>query len=209
MLDAGVSPTVQESHDPHYTPLLTAAEAGQREIARLLWQLVGPDGRSYPKERTCLWVAAYRGHADLVADFLDIWDGWPIEEKCAALCGAARQWHHDVVGLLLARVTFEADALQDALEESIDRGPILLVALWGSRVPITTAEDDLRLQRVTGTLEQLQLCLTSCRDADAAIRLHTLNNKSLLHYAATGGKQDNAEFLLSRGLDVDAVDTNR
>lgn len=37
MLDAGVSPTVQESQDPNYTPLLTATEEGQREIARVLW----------------------------------------------------------------------------------------------------------------------------------------------------------------------------
>ncbi|KAL2015323.1 hypothetical protein VTK56DRAFT_5805 [Thermocarpiscus australiensis] len=47
ILDAGLSPMV-ESQETKYTPLLTAAAAGQREIARLLWQVVGPDGRSTP-----------------------------------------------------------------------------------------------------------------------------------------------------------------
>ncbi|KAL2125913.1 hypothetical protein VTI74DRAFT_2270 [Chaetomium olivicolor] len=287
ILDAGVSPT-----------------AGQRKIAHLLWQLLGPDGRSYPKERTCLEVAAQKGHVDLVADFLDIWDGWPTDEKCGALHIAAGEWRDDVVGLLLAKVPYEADAVQAALERSVAYGPILPVALWVSRQPITTAEDDLRLQRVvcqlvdaganpdgnmrgripllhvaaqsghrigalkgllekganasiqdrsgktalhklfsrplsstpalrallqhgaspempdeagetplhavayTGTLEQLQLCLASCRDAEAAVRLRTSYQESLLHYAAAGGTEDIVGFLLSRGLNVDSVNAN-
>ena len=298
MLDAGVSPTVL-SDGNNYTPLLTASDAGQRQIARLLWHLVGPEGR-----RTCLQLAAENGHVDLASDFLDIWDGWSTDEKCRALHVAARQWDDNVVSLLLAKVPYEADAVQAALELSIARGPILPVTLWVSRQPITTAEDDLRLQRVVcrlidagantdarlrslvpllhvaaqsghrigalkgllekgadvniqdesgktalhklftrpspsmavlrallqhgaspemadetgetalhavayaGTLEQLQLCLPSCRDADAAIRLHTSHGELPLHYAAAGGREDIAEFLLSRGFNVDSANAN-
>lgn len=298
ILDAGVSPTVL-SDGNNYTPLMTASDAGQREIARLLWHLVGPVGR-----RTCLQLAAENGHVDLVSDFLDIWDGWSTDEKCRALHVAARHWHDNVVSLLLAKVPYEADAVQAALELSIAFGPILPVAMWVSRQPITTAEDDLRLQRVvcrlidaganpdarlrslvpllhiaaqsghrigalkgllekgadvniqdksgkialhklftrpspsmaglrallqygaspeiadetgetalhavahTGTLEQFQLCLASCRDADAAIRLHTSHGESPLHYAAAGGREDIVEFLLSRGCNVDSANAN-
>ena len=74
ILDAGLSPTVKDGR--LYSPLATAAEAGQRGIARLLWELVGPDGRAAPlRSPNCLAVAATKGHTDLVADFLDIWDG--------------------------------------------------------------------------------------------------------------------------------------
>jgi ankyrin repeat protein len=303
ILDAGVSPTVL-SDGNNYTPLLTASDAGPREIARLLWHLVGPEGRSCPAKRTCLELAAENGHVDLVYDFLDMWDGWSTDEKCRALHVAARQWHDNVVSLLLAKVPYETDVVQAALNLSITRGPILPVALWVSRQPIITAEDDLRLQRVvcrlidaganpdarlrslvpllhvaaqsghrigalkgllekgadvniqdksgktalhklftrpspsmaalrallqhgaspemadetgetalhavayTGTLEQLQLCLPSCRDADAAIRLHTSHGELPLHYAAAGGREDIVEFLLSRGCNVDSANAN-
>ncbi|KAK4242722.1 ankyrin [Achaetomium macrosporum] len=306
VLDAGVSPRVVVSHEPpNYTPLLIAAEADQREIARLLWQLVGPDGRSQPRSSNCLSVAAGKGHADLVADFLEMWDGWPMDEKRQALNTAAGEWHDMVVGVLLAKVPYEADAIQHALEVGATDSPILPVARIPSRVPITTAEDNLRQQRVVcqlieaganpdillfnrttpilhiaansrhligalrgllekganatiqdqtgktalhrlfershssmdalrlllqhgaspevadkagetglhaaahmGTLEQLQLCLASCRDAEDALRLRTSHDESLLHYAAAGGREDNVEFLLSHGLDVNAANAN-
>ncbi len=101
ILDAGVSPKVQSSQ--FYTTLATAAEAGQRSIDRLLWQLVGPDGRSAPRAPNCLDVAAGNGHADLVSDFLDMWDGWPMDEKRWALDTAASRWRDNVVGVLLAK----------------------------------------------------------------------------------------------------------
>ncbi len=59
-----------------------------------------------------------------------------------------------------------------------------------------------------GTLEQFQLCLASCYDPDAALRLRTCHNESLLHYAAAGGKSDSVRFLLSRGLDVNLASAN-
>ncbi|KAL2255338.1 hypothetical protein VTK26DRAFT_3583 [Humicola hyalothermophila] len=198
ILGAGVSPTVVSCSDPNYTPLLTAADAGHREIARLLWKLVGPEGRSYPKHRTCLQVAAGKGHADLVADLLDIWDGWPMDEKCAALNAAAAQWHDNVVGLLVAKVPYEAGAVQFALELSVTRGPILPVRLFVSREPITTPEVDLRLQRVV------------CRliEAGADPDWKAFNNKvPLLHFAALSGHRiGSVKGLLEKGANPNIQD---
>jgi hypothetical protein len=121
ILDAGVSPTVL-SDGNNYTPLMTASDAGQREIARLFWYLVGPEGRSYPAKPTYLELAAGNGYVDLVSDFLDIWDGWSMDEKCGVLYVAVRYWYDNVVSLLLAKVPYETDAIQTALELSIARG---------------------------------------------------------------------------------------
>ncbi|KAL2149713.1 hypothetical protein VTH82DRAFT_8365 [Thermothelomyces myriococcoides] len=52
-----------------------------------------------------------------------------------------------------------------------------------------------------GTLEQLQLCLAACRDADVAVRLGTLDGRSLLRYAIAASNWDNVKFLKSCGLD--------
>jgi ankyrin repeat protein len=305
ILDAGASPTMREAQDPNYTPLLAASQRGRREMARLFWKLVGPDGRFYPSrtpELTCLQVAARNGHADLVADFLDMWDGWSADETRRALRDAASSWRDDVVALLLAKVPYEAGAIQDALEAGVEDKAVLFED--PTKSPLGgTAENELRQQHLvcqlidaggnpngnlhnrplvpktvlsverigalrgllekganpniqdpngktalhklfgrvssstttlrvllqhgaspeiadqagetplhaaayTGTLEQLQLCLASCQDADAAIRLRTSHEESLLHYAAAGGRQDIAEFLLSRGLSVDLANDN-
>jgi ankyrin repeat protein len=71
-----------------------------------------------------------------------------------------------------------------------------------------TGETALHAVAYTGTLEQLQLCLPSCHDADAAIRLHTSHGELPLHYAAAGGREDIVEFLLSRGCNVDSANAN-
>ncbi|CCC12067.1 hypothetical protein SMACR_02288 [Sordaria macrospora] len=127
MLDAGVDPTLHQACDPGYSPLQVAAEYGQRDIARFLWNVVGPQCRfHHPSRRqpseampSCLVVAAYNGHADLVADFLDLYDGWSTLEKHLALFRAAALWHDDVVALLLAKFHYKADVIQCALESAV------------------------------------------------------------------------------------------
>ena len=89
ILDAGAPPTLRESQDLYYTPLLNAARNGRRDIARLLWEHVGPNTRFYPSESgnparageiSCIQIAAAHGYTALVADFLDMWDGWTPDE---------------------------------------------------------------------------------------------------------------------------------
>ncbi|KAJ4362162.1 hypothetical protein N0V95_001510 [Ascochyta clinopodiicola] len=66
----------------------------------------------------------------------------------------------------------------------------------------TDGETALHKAALTGTLSQLQLCLSHTSDAATAIQSCNSHAKSLLHYAAVGGKQDMVDFLLARGLDI-------
>ncbi|RYP48335.1 hypothetical protein DL768_005754 [Monosporascus sp. mg162] len=65
--------------------------------------------------QTCFVVAARHGHASIVEDLLDWWNGWSQDLRIEALLWDARQWHFGVVALLLKRVSFEQAALQEAL----------------------------------------------------------------------------------------------
>jgi hypothetical protein len=128
MLDAGVPPTVVNGHEPYHTPILAASQYGRREMARLFWRLVGSDGRFRPtlrrrSELTCLVVAAQYGQADLVADFLDMWDGWSVDEKRRALLDAAAEWNDSVATVLLAKVGYGVDDIQEALGQCVYSGP--------------------------------------------------------------------------------------
>ncbi|WQF90324.1 Putative ankyrin repeat-containing domain superfamily [Colletotrichum destructivum] len=128
ILDAGGDPKVQQNGDPGFTPLLAASQYGRLEIASLFWRLVGPDGRFYPSNRpnlSCLQVAARNGHVELVAYFLDVWNGWTDDEKRRAVYDAASSWCDDVVALLLAKVDCPPDIVQGALEEVVRRKLIL------------------------------------------------------------------------------------
>ena len=256
---------------------------------------------------SCLRVAAREGHADIVADLLDAWDGWPAYETGWALRGAALSWRDNTVALLLARVPYEADTIQDALKDLVWFPKFLSILHIGVGFgpPLVPAEEDIRRQSVVGqlvdaganpdgdlygqpllheaasssdglgalkvllerganpnlqdtngktalhklfgfhgissptpalrlllqhgaspetvdeageiplhaiadagTLEQFQICLTSCPSTDAVIHLRTSDGESHLHYAAAGGRLDIVEFLLSRGLHVDSPNSN-
>ena len=130
MLDAGVSPLLPSQNPPQdfneeynrecdteyvmaaYIPLHTAAQYGQRDIARLLWdqggleyrvKVVSPYGTYLnPQHVSSIEVAAKYGHATLVEDFLE-WAPWMKEELGRALIAAAENWYDDVIALLLER----------------------------------------------------------------------------------------------------------
>ncbi|KAK4452612.1 ankyrin [Podospora aff. communis PSN243] len=132
ILDVGVPPTLIWSFEDRYngprytTPLLMAALHGQRDVARLLWERVGPEGRFYPSNErnnfdfwSCIRDAAGAGHGPMVVEFLDMCNGWTVAELREALVAAAEEWRTDVVDLLLTRVTYTADDIQDALVASV------------------------------------------------------------------------------------------
>ncbi|KAK8006050.1 hypothetical protein PG991_012347 [Apiospora marii] len=119
LLDAGASPSRRESSDPQFTPLQAASQAGQLGMARRLWDLVGPEGRVDDDPAcglSCLAVAARNGRPELVAFFLDVWDGWTAEERKLSLAGAAAQRWDVCVDVLLDRLVYEQSDLQGALE---------------------------------------------------------------------------------------------
>lgn len=249
-------------------------------------------------ELTCLQVAARNGHADLVVDLLDVWDGWPADEKRRALYDAASAWRDHVVALLLDKVPYDADNIQYALERAVENrlilpenerepspGPkdyliqqrlvcrlvdaggnpkgidsiinqplvhkavvskqrigalrgllernadpnvqdshgrtalhhlfgappssvdalrILLQYSASPEIAGDAGETPLHVVANPGTLPQLPLCLRYVRDEDVAVHLRNLHGESLLHYAAAGAREDIFEFLLSRGLHINA-----
>lgn len=200
MLDAGVSPAALQRGDPRHTPLLAASEAGHLDIARLLWQLVGPDGRAHPEGHACcLELAASKGHVDMVADFFDLWDGWSTDETRNALHAAALDWRDDVVSFLLAKVPYEADVVQAALDGSIIYGPGMLPGrIFASRQAgaITTAEQDLSLHRV----------VTRLVDAGASPHGSTRIEVPLLHLTMQSSRLGALKGLLEKGANANVQD---
>ncbi|KAF9875040.1 hypothetical protein CkaCkLH20_07306 [Colletotrichum karsti] len=200
ILDAGVDPGMRQVHDPNFTPLLAAAQHGRLEIARLLWQVVGPAGRLYPGKRSalsCLQVAARNGHADLVVYFLEVYADWTDEDKQHTLQDAAYSWCDDVVALLLARIDFEPSALQGALERVV-QGRMILPEAPTRRPPRT--EDYVHQQNVVRQLIDA--------GANPEVRRRQYFNQSLIHMASIVRYSIGAlRGLLERGVDVNTQDS--
>jgi len=155
ILNAGADPTLRYSE---YTPtnaLLHASECGLRDTVKLLWERVGPEGRflrSSGEPGTsgtgCLVVAARHGHVDLVLDFFEMWDGWTDAELRGALRDAASAWCEDAVTLLLSRILYEADAIQDALEASVWHKRVFPDRYTGYRDPNDNGDFDQQYRMV-------------------------------------------------------------
>lgn len=195
MLDAGVDPKAQETSDPNFTPILAASQHGSLEIVRLLWQIVGPDGRFFPTRRrpshlSCLQVAARNGHAELVEFFLDVWDGWGEEEKCRALSDAASAWCDDVVALLLARVRYQHEAIQEAIGLGVMNKMILPEAECRPR---NTPGDDVQQERV--------VCLLADAGADVNGQSRFLQRPLLQVASQTDHCIGSVRALLEKGAD--------
>ncbi|KAM6486056.1 ankyrin repeat protein [Trichoderma sp. SZMC 28011] len=118
LLAAGADPLlVSEGSEENLIAIAFAAARGHRVIVKRLWGFCPPEvhvrrGRRYS---SCFIMAANHGHAAIVEDLLDWWDGWPHELKYHALHGAALQWRLGVASLLLRRTSFDQSTLQEAL----------------------------------------------------------------------------------------------
>ncbi|KFY91655.1 hypothetical protein V498_05372, partial [Pseudogymnoascus sp. VKM F-4517 (FW-2822)] len=98
------------------TAMEIAARKGHRDIVKRLWTCCPPESHAKGiRSRTCLVIAATYGHASIVEDMLDWWDGWPQALRIDALQEATGGWHFSVVNLLLKRESFEQLTLQDML----------------------------------------------------------------------------------------------
>ncbi|KAL7946099.1 ankyrin repeat protein [Trichoderma barbatum] len=122
LLAAGADPLLVSHGEERLTAIGFAAQKGHRDVIKRLWGCCPPEdhangGRQY---QACLVVAAIHGHAAVVEDLLDWWDGWPHQLKYKALLGATRRWHFAVATLLLNRASFEQSILQEALHIATD-----------------------------------------------------------------------------------------
>ncbi|KAL0940479.1 ankyrin repeat protein [Colletotrichum truncatum] len=201
ILDAGGDPKVQQTGDPGFTPLLVASQYGRLEIASLFWRLVGPDARFYPSKRpnlSCLQVAARNGHVELVAYFLDVWNGWTDDEKRRALSDASSSWCDDVVALLLAKVDYAPDVVQGALEAVVRRK---LILPEDPRKPSPKDEDYVYQQRIVHRLIDA--------GANPDITNGRLSNQPLIHTASLSvGCIGAMRGLLEKGGNANAQDSH-
>ncbi|KFY16226.1 hypothetical protein V492_01490 [Pseudogymnoascus sp. VKM F-4246] len=98
------------------TAMGIAARKGHRDIVKRLWSCCPLENHAKGIiSGTCLDIAATYGHASIVEDMLDWWDGWPQGLKIEALQRATGGWHFNVVNLLLERESFEQPTIQDML----------------------------------------------------------------------------------------------
>jgi ankyrin repeat protein len=101
---------------PRETAMGIAARKGHRDVVKRLWTCCAPESHAKGiKSGTCLVIAASYGHASIVEDMLDWWDGWPQDLRVDALRGATAAWHFGVVNLLLKRESFDQPTLLDML----------------------------------------------------------------------------------------------
>ncbi|KAL6886416.1 ankyrin [Trichoderma longibrachiatum] len=122
LLAAGADPLLVSLGEENLTAIGFAAQKGHRDIIKRLWTFCPPEAHLNPGRRhvTCFLVAALHGHAAVVEDLLDWWDGWPHDQRYRALLGAAHRWRFGVVTLLLDRTSFEISILQEALQVATD-----------------------------------------------------------------------------------------
>lgn len=120
LLAAGADPMLVSHGEERLTAIGYAAQKGHRDVVMRLWMFCPPEGHvnGMGPYSTCLVVAAIHGHAAVVEDLLDWWDGWPHDLKYNALIGAVQGWHLAVATLLLNRASFQLPTLQEALQSA-------------------------------------------------------------------------------------------
>lgn len=85
-----------------------AARKGHRVIVKRLWTCCPLESHAKGViSQTCLVISATYGHASIVEDILNWWDGWAQNSRIEALRRAIGGWHFNVVNLLQRRKSFE------------------------------------------------------------------------------------------------------
>ncbi|PNP52667.1 hypothetical protein THARTR1_06832 [Trichoderma harzianum] len=256
LLAAGADPLLVSLGQETLTAISFAAEKGHRDIVKRLWRFCPPEvhasgGRNHS---SCFIMAASHGHAAIVEDLLDWWDGWPHELKNEALHDAAYQWRLTVATLLLRRTSFEQSTLQEALRLATHRRGLMSDDDKGNREAIDYLNQQLMVEllidagadpnecpnntpliytvaydaNLTGVLKSLlekgadpnktngsdlrlfRLYLSSCPDQsrESLLQLTNHHEETMLHFAAAGSHIEVMEFLIARGLDVNAINSN-
>jgi ankyrin repeat protein len=209
------------------TALYVASECGSLEAAEILIKHGADASRVDSENLSPLDRAAAEGHIEIVslllqhhrvtnAASLDQTEAaaeksanpnatvnQPKENNCNALDIAAKEWHAEVVRLLLDAGT---EATTSALESAAGNGDLdvvqILIQKLGSQA--TSLNDSIALHRASeiGHPEIVQILL----DAGVPTDSKDENGRTALHRAAGRGHTDIVEFLLRRSAEKNASD---
>ena len=161
-------------HETMEEELLTSClENNVVHVERLLQKAFDPNERGY------LFVAATKGHLEVVRLLLEAGADKDAAERHRPLHFAALEGHLEVVRLLL-----EAGADKDAAD--------------------TDGDTALHIAALGGRLEVVRLLLDAAAEKDAAAR----HGETALHFAAQEGHLEVVRLLLEAGADKDAATRN-
>lgn len=121
LLAAGANPLTRMACVEWTSPMILAIQLGNSRITHRLWMHVSPSIHADETRATlsCLYQAAFHGHATLIGHLLTWWDGWTDVVKERALMAAARRWHVHVVDVLLEKWDCPVRILAKALHAAI------------------------------------------------------------------------------------------
>ncbi|KKP06077.1 hypothetical protein THAR02_01858 [Trichoderma harzianum] len=195
LLAAGADPLlVSEGSQENLIAIAYAAARGHRDIVKRLWRVCPPEvhvGRG-SKYTSCFIMAASQGHAAIVEDLLDWWDGWPYELKYHALHVATFRWRLAVVALLLRRTSFDQSAIQETLR----------VATY--RRGLVTDDDNGHRESIDFLSQQLMVELLIDAGADPN---ECPNNTPLIYDVASDANLTGVlKSLLEKGADPNKTD---
>ncbi|KFY67363.1 hypothetical protein V496_01633 [Pseudogymnoascus sp. VKM F-4515 (FW-2607)] len=144
LLAAGADASITGFTEWGYTAIAAAADRGHRDIVKRLWTCCPPERYlQVARSQICLLVAAQHGHASIVEDMLEWWNGWPQDVMIMALRVAAQEWHFGVVNLLLKRESFEQPTLQNALHDAAGLKPLPFFQLFAKYEGVDYANQQL------------------------------------------------------------------
>ncbi|KFY67364.1 hypothetical protein V496_01634 [Pseudogymnoascus sp. VKM F-4515 (FW-2607)] len=189
LLAAGANTHLVSYNQQRLRAIGLAASKGHRDIVKRLWARCGPESHvdGLRIEQTCLVMAASEGHASIVDDMLNWWNGWSQDLKITALQLAAMQWHFGVVNLLLKRELFEQSILQDALHSAADHKAMF-------------TDDKPKYEGVEYVNQQLLISLLIDAGADPNSRPHG-NTPLIITVASNSNLTGALKALLEKGAD--------
>lgn len=100
-----------------------------------------------------VWRWLQSAVTEIVARFLDLWDGWTSGETKSALSNAAAAIEDDVVALLLSRVSYGTEAIQRALGACITHS-----GFWPDRPTVNQDTTIIQRKRIMDLLLDAGAC---------------------------------------------------
>ncbi|KAF2109804.1 hypothetical protein BDV96DRAFT_234543 [Lophiotrema nucula] len=143
-------------------------------MLKRLWE-AGVEHNKYTPEtaahsrRSLIEVASFEGYADVLQDLLDWSEEWTQDERSNALFMARRQWHHDVVAVLLRRCDFSPQDLEDGMHHTATSLRSLGKPQISMKERLLTLEEDSAIQATVLELLLDEHALKTTNDSSAIL----------------------------------------